>query len=390
MKILMVHPHDIYSDLEPWTVRIAYFAQELTRAGYHIRLVYHSRPARASDKQKEKKQYDFETIELSREGMSMRSRCRRLTELAGWADIVHFQKCHHYSALPAVIGAYYNHRPVHYDWDDWEQRIYELDKHSRIGSWIFFNQMERHLLKLVDTVSVASEGLRLLAIKYGFPENRIFHAPVGVNTEVFSPATDGSLVRRSLGAREYVVLYQGQISGGNYVHLFIEAVKSIGEQRSDVTFVVVGGGDRLEQAKKYSDDLGLQGRINFVGEVPHADVPGYIAAADVVVACFEDNEQVRCKSPLKIVEYMASGKAIVASRVGEVPGMIGDTGLLVDPGSSESVFVAVNKLLDDQGLREMLGNAARSRAEERLTWKHTAQTLTRAYERAVLVTYGIH
>jgi len=390
VKILMVHPHDIYSDLEPWTVRIAYIAGELTRAGYQVRLVYHRRPDRQASDLQEKGRYDFEAIEFPRVGISMRNRCRRLTDLARWADVVHFQKCHHYSALPAVMGAYRNHRPLHYDWDDWEQRIYELDKHSRIGSWIYFNQMERHLLKLADTVSVSSDGLRQLALKSGLSENRVFHAPVGVDPDVFTPDVKGKHLHGTIGSGKYVVLYQGQISGGNYVRLFIDAVKTICRQRQDVDFVIVGGGDRLDQTVKYASDSGIGDRLKFTGEVSHSDVPAYIAAADVVVACFEDNEQSRCKSPLKLVEYMASGKAIVASRVGEVPGMLGDCGLLVEHNSGEAISAAVNRLLEDSSLRAKLETAARDRACERLTWKHTAESMVRAYERAVLVTYGIY
>ncbi len=78
------------------------------------------------------------------------------------------------------------------------------------------------------------------------------------------------------------------------------------------------------EAKKLAHELRLNDHLIFTGEVPHLDIPLYIAAADVTVACFEDNEQSRCKSPLKVVEYMASGKAIVASRMGEIQKMIGD------------------------------------------------------------------
>ena len=109
----------------------------------------------------------------------------------------------------------------------------------------------------------------------------------------------------------------------------------------------------------------------------------------MVVACFEDNEQSRCKSPLKVAEYLASGKAIVASRVGEVPVMIQDAGLLVEPESPGAISESIFRLLDYRDLREDLGLKARERAVSAFTWKHTALSLVEAYGKAMRVRYGI-
>ena len=219
--------------------------------------------------------------------------------------------------------------------------------------------------------------------------DRIFPSPVGADINHFSPAVDGKPFREKLGTEGLIVLYQGQISGANYVHLFIQAAKDVCDIREDVTFVVVGGGDRLDRAKSHAAELDLGDRIRFTDEVPHADVPGYVAAADVVVACFEDNEQSRCKSPLKVAEYLASGKPIVASRVGEVPVMMQDAGLLVEPGSHGAISESILRLLDDRDLREDLSRKARERAVNALTWKHTALSLVEAYGKAMKVRYGI-
>lgn len=390
MRILMVHPHDIYHDLEPWAVRITYLAQELGEAGHEVRLVYHVREPHIDMETAAKRQdFSFETLPFRRLGPGLGKRCFEIEKHAGWADVVHFQKCTHYSSIPAVFGAFCHNRPVHYDWDDWEQKIYEQNNHNRLGSWIFFHQMERHLLKLVDTISVASEGIRQLTIRSGFPQARVFYAPVGADLELFAPTVDGSIIRRRHGWRKKIALYHGQISGANYVHLFIRAAKIIMSTRSDILFVIVGGGDRLHEAKKLAHELRLNDHLIFTGEVPHRDIPLYIAAADVTVACFEDNEQSRCKSPLKVVEYMASGKAIVASRMGEVQKMIGDCGILVDPEDPNHIAQGVNTLIDTPQLREKLGNLARTRAETIYSWKQSAHALIEAYQTALLTRNGL-
>jgi glycosyltransferase involved in cell wall biosynthesis len=189
--------------------------------------------------------------------------------------------------------------------------------------------------------------------------------------------------------RGKLVIYHGQISGANYVNLYIRAAKTVLSRRSDIAFVVVGGGDHLDEAKDLANQLRLGKRLTFTGEVPHNEIPYYIAAADVAVACFEDNPQSRCKSPLKLAEYMASGKAIVASRIPEVLNMIGNSGLLVDPENPDDIAPAIEKIIDNEALREQLGRRVRKRSEQFYNWKRGAQTLIEAYKKALDYRYQI-
>ncbi|MBU0759778.1 MAG: glycosyltransferase, partial [Candidatus Omnitrophica bacterium] len=96
-------------------------------------------------------------------------------------------------------------------------------------------------------------------------------------------------------------------------------------------------------------------------------------------AAFNETEVTICKSPLKIVEYLASGKAIVASNVGEVRKMVGGVGMLVEPSDHHALSEGIIKLLDDKGLREILRHRARRRAEEKYNWTWTAENVMKAY-----------
>ncbi len=390
MKIMMVHPHDIYHDLEPWTVRITYLAQELVRAGHEVQLIYHLFNPKQKLRDAVKKQdFPFRTIPFHRDPRRLFHNCYRMNRIAHWSDVVHFQKCSNYAAVPAAMAAYFQRKPLHYDWDDWEQAIFEKDNHNPIGSWVYFKQMEKHLLKVVNTVSVASKGLQELAGKWKFPGERTFFIPVGADMDVFSPNIDGNEVRRLYKIDKRIVLYQGQLSGSNYVHLFLEAVRRVLANRDDIQVVIVGGGDKLKHAKEVSAELSINDKVLFTNTVPHHMVPQFIAAADVVVATFENNSQVMCKSPLKVVEYMASGKAIVASRVGGVPDMIGDCGILTEPENVSELALGIEKLLDDDSLRIRLGKQARIRAKRKLSWQNSAQVLLQAFHCAIRHYHGL-
>ena len=102
------------------------------------------------------------------------------------------------------------------------------------------------------------------------------------------------------------------------------------------------------------------------------------------MACFEKNDITECKSPLKIVEYLASGKPIVASDVGEVSRMLGESGILAEPGSASSLAKGIERLLMDEGLRGELSKRARMQAETKYNWPDTANSLLRAYQRGSL------
>ncbi|MBC8247852.1 MAG: glycosyltransferase [Deltaproteobacteria bacterium] len=186
-----------------------------------------------------------------------------------------------------------------------------------------------------------------------------------------------------------MILYQGQISGANYAHLLLEAASIVLKQKPNVSFVVVGGGDGLDRAKELAEKLEINAHVRFTGAVPHREIPRFIEAADICVACFEDNEQARCKSPLKLAEYLASGSAIVANRMGEVSFMLKDSGLIVEDDQPSSFSKAVCYLLDHPDKRKELGQKARRRAEQVINWSKSAENLMGAYRMAFYVRYGL-
>jgi len=389
MNILMVHPHDIYSSAEPWTVRIVYIAKEFVKKGHNVKLVYF--PLTWNRQKPSKMPEGITLVPFARiHGPHILiSNVIKLCSLAGWADIVHFQKCFYHAAMPALIAGFLRKKPVHYDWDDWELKIYEVStKHGILRNLIrhFLYLLETTIPKIADTVSCASVRLKIECERLGVSRDRIFDAHVGADIERFHPDVSGEDIRQKYDIKRPLVLYLGQLHGGQYVELFIEtASKLIKEHQKDISFMIVGDGYQAEELKKIAHRLNFNGRLIFAGAVSHELVPQYIAAADICVACFEENEVTLCKSPLKIVEYLASGKAIVASNVGEVPNMLGESGVLTSPGDSSSLASGILKVLENNDLKNKLEQLARKRAEEEYNWTVTAENFLRAYRKAIQV-----
>lgn len=383
MKILMVHPHDFYSENEPWTIRILNFAKQLVKKGQSVKIAYFpfcKRKISSEDK--------IEIVPLNRKisPLSLIQNFLSIYKLSKWADIIHFQKCHFFSALPVLLAAYLRNKPLHYDWDDWEEKIFYFSVIKKYSPTTFltglsFQLMERYIPILVDSISVSSRKLKLLALKRNVSIKRIFDAPVGADLNLFSPKTSPNDIIKNFNLdNDLLVLYHGQLHDCQYVNLFISAIKIISmNSPCNINYMIIGTGSKLNEAKEFALKLGVYDKVIFTGYIPHGELPQYIAAADICVASFEDNPVTQCKSPLKIAEYLASGKAIVASNVGEVRRMVEGVGLLVSPGSPLEIAEGIIKLLKNKDLRKNMGLRARERAERRYNWRYSAENLERAY-----------
>lgn len=384
MNILMVHPHDIFSPLEPWTRRIRCISKQFVAQGHQVKLVYFS--------VKENGRIQaclngYEVIPYARviSPLTFVKNIQAMIKLADWADVVHFQKCHHYASIPAVIAAYFKGKHLHYDWDDWEEMIW-LEScgrglFSRLISFSY-NLLERFLPILSNTVSVASVHLKDLVIKLGVKEESVFFAPVGADLDEFNPSIDGTPVRERYAVNTPLVLYLGQLHGAQHVDLFINAASIVLQEGVKATFMIVGSGSMVNAIKGYARELHIEEKIIFTGAVAYDKVPEYIAAADICVAVFRDTSVSRCKSPLKIVEYMAMGKAIVASEVGEIKRMLGGAGILVEPGNAQLLAQGIINFLREDSLRYKLGRRARKSVEDVYNWTITARSLLKAYEQS--------
>lgn len=387
MRVLMLHPHDIR--FHPWTIRMVKLAEELAKRGHEIRVAF--------VEHKRAEEPDFPRIREIPEGpveyIGLRSRDKqthkniaRVVELAKSADLIHFQKCFASTFIPAVWGAWVHRKPLHYDWDDNETMILREVRGLPSGFAAQARFFERRIPRYVDTISVASDGLRDACASLGFPEDRMVKVPVGADLEAFRPGMDDGWVRRSqplaLGDVP-VVSYIGQLEGAAYASLFVEACRILSPRFPEVKWVIAGGGAMLEELEERAFELNLLGRIVFTDYLPSDRIPSILAASDITAACFSDEEFVRCKSPLKVAEYLAAGKAIVASDVGEVPWMTGGAAVLVRPGSAETLAEGIAALLQDPGRRRELEKRARLRAEEEINWARSAEKLESAYHIAL-------
>jgi len=383
MKIFMIHPHDIEHD--PPTVRITSIASEFARKNHEVVICSFYDDLVIPEKLVKFQEFQHEKIrafKLKRSRYALFSNIKRVIRESRGFDIIHLQKCLPYAALPALYASLVNNIPLHYDWDDNETAIAEdcVPSKFAVAEKMVFESL---LFFFSETISTASEILKKKTLSFRFPPGRIVDSPVGADLDMFYPRDDNLPLKKELGLSENVVLYQGQIDAGNYAKIFVSASSLILEKSPDVSIVLVGGGFRLPEVRESAKFAGVEDKIVFTDFIRQRKVAEYIAASNVCVATFEDNEITAAKSPLKIAEYLASGKPIVASDVGEIRKMVGEAGILVPPGDIEKTAEAILDLLQNEEKRKKLSKSARSRAEKIYNWNSTSENILNAYQIAI-------
>jgi glycosyltransferase involved in cell wall biosynthesis len=153
--------------------------------------------------------------------------------------------------------------------------------------------------------------------------------------------------------------------------VLIDAVARAREVDPSIRLCVVGDARGIEESLvERCRSLGQDGNITFSGAVPPDSVPAAISAMDIVVAPYPKMDTFYF-SPLKIYEYMAAGKPIIASSIGQISDVLEHevNALLVPPGDAEALAAALLRLRDDTDLGARLGAAAAAEVADNHTWR---------------------
>jgi glycosyltransferase involved in cell wall biosynthesis len=151
----------------------------------------------------------------------------------------------------------------------------------------------------------------------------------------------------------------GQLRPEKAFDLLLRAAGMLRGTHPALRVVIAGDGPERAHLEAFVDELGLTGFVHLLGL--RRDVPAVLATLDVAVCCSPAEG-----SPLSVLEYMAAGVAVTATRVGGIPDLITDGvhGLLVEPGDAPALARAISTLLDDPARRAAMGDAGRTRQAE--------------------------
>lgn len=244
-------------------------------------------------------------------------------------------------------------------------------------------RVENLSLAAADLIVVISQVLAEELVERGFDKEKILVNPNGVDTEFYTPLADGSAVRKHYGVEDKLVIgFIGTFGRWHGAEKLAEAWGLLLERRPELSaraaLLFIGDGLTVQETREVL--ASWQADAVFTGTIPQKSGPEYLAACDILVAPHIPNADGSkfFGSPTKLFEYMAMGKAIVASDLDQLGEVIEPekTGLLVQPGDARAMSHALERLVYDRELRQKLGLAAREKAESKHTWKqHTAHII---------------
>ncbi|HLY27935.1 MAG TPA: glycosyltransferase family 4 protein [Aggregatilineales bacterium] len=240
----------------------------------------------------------------------------------------------------------------------------------------------RFNLSVANCVICVSEPARqhLIAAWDASPQ-KIVVLPNAADVRRFQPASEiGQQIRAALGMdNNPIVMFVGSFYKWHDVATLITSFAQIVRVYPETRLVLIGDGEQRQDMMQLSASLDIGRAVRFTGSVPHAEIPRWLAAADIAVAPYPQMQHEMWLSPIKVFEYMASGKAVVASAVGQLNKVISDgqSGLLVPPGDATAMTAALRRLIENEGLRSQLGRYARDEAVRKYSWEHYLSRLER-------------
>jgi glycosyltransferase involved in cell wall biosynthesis len=233
---------------------------------------------------------------------------------------------------------------------------------------------ERAVLGSATYVLAVSPGVARWAQAQGVPAERIAVVPNAVDPAHFCPRPDDrAAIRDELGVDGGpVVGFVGTLKPWHDVGTLVAGLALLPARRPRL--VLVGNGPERDRIAREAGRLGVE--TTFTGPVPHARVPAYLAAFDVAVAPYLEDDSFYF-SPLKLFEYLATARPVIAANVGEISHCVrpGETGSLYQAGDAAGLTHALSELLDDPARAAELGASGREHVIAEHTWTKTAQTV---------------
>jgi glycosyltransferase involved in cell wall biosynthesis len=254
------------------------------------------------------------------------------------------------------------------------------DRHHRLRLPWLANRYERWVCHAADHVFAVSTPLALfLNEQHGLPMSRVTVLPNGANAATFTPRDD-TAAREELRVGNAVVIgFVGILRPWHGVDLFLDAIADLLARGHNVHALIVGDGPIEPALRALARQRHIGKHVTFTGRVAHDRVRDYVAAMDVTVS----PRTTFYASPMKILEYMAMGKPVIAPALDNIRDLITDgcTGLLFRPDDRQDLIRRLEELLQSPHRRATIGQAARAAIEQHRNWRVNAQVVEATAQR---------
>jgi glycosyltransferase involved in cell wall biosynthesis len=238
---------------------------------------------------------------------------------------------------------------------------------------------ERKICRDATWVVVVSTPLKKFLVSIGVPDKRIVVMPNGTDPRVFHPHIDGEPIRQQYGLEGKIVIgFCGILRPWHGLELLLQAFAEVLPGRPDLHLLIVGDGPSRADIERLLRDRGLTHHVTITGRQPHERVRLFVAAMDIAVS----PRTTFYASPMKVLEYMGMGKAIVAPDIENIRDILTheQDGLLFRAEDAGSLAKSLQYLIGNAAQRAAFGKMARQKIEAERTWSHNAQAVVHLLE----------
>ena len=243
-------------------------------------------------------------------------------------------------------------------------------------------RIHREVTGHASLVIAVNDTMRKYLLDGGLSADRVITVENGFDESIFNSGNNGHRCRKryQIPGDAVVIVFVGSFQPYHRVDLLLEAFSAMPNEQTGAYLLLVGGGRSVTDCRALAEKLGVTDRVIFTDRIAYEDVPSHVAAGDIAVMPATNSYG----NPMKIYEYMAMGKAVVAPFQPTIEEIAthGKDSFLFEPENIGSLAQALDALVVDQELRRRLGEQGRRLASEH-TWNKRAVLLQSAFERAL-------
>jgi len=238
--------------------------------------------------------------------------------------------------------------------------------------------LEKRVYSKVDAIVTLTPKLSSYVIDLGAEEAKVKLLPMPVDTNLFRPSSDSAELRQKweLNGKDQVIVFIGTLFEFSGLDVLIRHFHEVVKQVPEAKLLVVGDGPQRLKLEGIINELGLQRQVIITGFQSYQTMPQYINLATICINPFLITDATRDIFPGKIVQYLACGKAVVATALPGMRAVIPGEGQgVVYADSAEETAIKIIPLLKSPEYRQQLGQAGLSYVSQRHGYSKVAGEL---------------
>jgi len=266
----------------------------------------------------------------------------------------------------------YVHAPVVWETAKWGVKRYGWGK-------LLEQFIEARSLRESDIVACVSEEVAEKLIQMGVESEKILVSPMAIDPFLFEQAYTGNQIRKELGLENNIVIgWTGSFRSFHGLDLLIQAFKEVHSDQPNSRLLLVGDGSERKPLEKLVSEMRLSDAVIFTGRQPFAKIPSYISIFDIAVVSARSAEGFHY-SPLKLREYLAAGKPVLAPYAGDIPHTFKDDFhlKLYTVGNERELVDKLKEFINHPAESIILGEHGKKFVLDTGTWDHELMKVTK-------------